>query len=105
MPVKHCIYLTNHNKDVIEHEVMSVSEFARLNANMLFSELYLGMEVFNHALMLPDVNLAGNVADFIEGSRRNIEKCFEGCICTLVKVPFRSDPRKVLEYMRNLEIL
>ena len=105
VPVKHCIYLTNHNKDIIEHESMLVSEFARLNANMLFSELYLGMEIFNHALMLPDVNLAVDVANFIEKSRCNMEKCFEGCICTLVKVPFRSDPRKVLEYMRDVEIL
>ena len=104
-PVKHLFYLTNHGKDTIEHEPLAVEEFARLNANMLFSELYLGMEIFNHALMLPHVHLANNVAEFIEGSRRNIEKCFAGSECTLIKVPFRSDPRKVLEYMRNQKLI
>ena len=98
VPVRHLIYLTNHGKDTIESEKLSVAEFARLNANMLFSELYLGMEILNHVLMLPNVNLVGNVADFINNTRQNIEKCLEGCECTLVKVPFRSDPRKVLEY-------
>ena len=98
VPVKHLIYLTNHGKDTIESEKLSVAEFARLNANMLFSELYLGLEIFNHVLMLPTVNLVGNVADFINNTRRNIEKCLNGCECTLVKVPFRSDSRNVLEY-------
>lgn len=103
--VRHLFYLTNHGKDSIEHEPLSVSEFARLNANMLFSELYLGMEIFNHALMLPHVHLVNNVAAFIEGSRHNIEHCFAGCECTLVKVPFRSDPRAVLDYIVNQNLI
>ena len=98
VPVKHLIYLTNHGKDTIESEKLSVTEFARLNANMLFSELYLGLEIFNHVQMLPNVNLVGNVADFINNTRQNIEKCLNGCECTLVMVPFISDPRIVLEY-------
>lgn len=105
VPVKHLIYLTNHGKDTIEAETMSISEFARLNSNMLFSELYLGMEIFNHVLMLPNVNLVGNVADFINNTRQNIEKCLDGCECSLVKVPFRSDPRKVLESMQRISLI
>lgn len=105
VPVKHLIYLTNHGKDTIESEKLSVAEFARLNANMLFSELYLGLEIFNHVLMLPNVNLVGNVADFINNTRQNIEKCLNGCECTLVKVPFRSDPRKVLEYFVENQVI
>jgi len=49
--------------------------------------------------------LMNNIADFIEDSRRNIEKCFADCECTLVKVPFRSDPRVVLEYMRKHKLI
>lgn len=105
VPVRHVFYFTNHGKDTIEHENLSIKEFARLNANMLFSELYLGMEIFNHALMLPGVTLLNNVAEFIEGSRKNIEKCFEGCECTLVKVPFRSDPRKTLDYLLDNKLI
>lgn len=97
--VRHVIYMTNHNKKVIEHEDMSVAEFARLNANMLFSELYLGMEVFNHALELPYMYLVGNVAYFIEKTQVNIQTSLKDCSCTLVKVPFRSDPRETLSYL------
>ena len=105
VPVKHLIYLTNHGKDTIETETLSVSEFARLNANMLFSELYLGLEIFNHVLMLPNVHLVGNVADFINKSRQNIENCLKDCKCTLIKVPFRSDPRTVLEYFVQNQVI
>lgn len=97
--VKHLFYLTNHGKDTIEHEPLTIAEFARLNANMLFSELYLGMEILNHALMLPHVLLVNNVAEFIVKTKFNIEQCLSGCDCTLIKLPYRSDPRVVLDNM------
>lgn len=97
--VKNVLFLTNHSKDIIEHEPMGLDEFARLNANMLFSELYLGMEIINHALILPHVHLMDNVGEFIEESRQNIENSLAGCDCVMVKVPFREDPRRVLDYL------
>ena len=48
LPLKHCIYLTNHNKDVLEHKPISVTVYAYHNVNLLFSELYLGMKIFNY---------------------------------------------------------
>ena len=104
-PVKKVFYLTNHGKDTFEHEPMPISEFARLNANMLFSELYLGMEIFNHALMLPKFTQMNSVADFITKTRANIEACFADKPCTLVKVPFRSDPRDLLNFLRREQLL
>lgn len=104
-PVRHAFYLTNHGESFISHEEMSVEEFARLNANMLFSELYLGMEIFNHALALPYMRLIGNVADFIDMTRTNILSSLKGCKCTLVKVPFHSDPRHVLDYLRASKLI
>ena len=98
-PVRQIIYLTNHGKDTFESEKMTVEEFARLNSNMLFSELYLGMEIFNRALILPGNKNLNNVADFIEGTRQNLINIFKDTPCVLVKVPFRSDPRKCLEFL------
>lgn len=104
-PVKKVFYLTNHGKDTFEHEPMPIAEFARLNANMLFSELYLGMEIFNHALMLPKFHQINSVADFILKTRANIEACFKDVPYTLVKVPFRSDPRELLNFMRREHLI
>ena len=99
IPVHKVFYLTNHGKNTFEHESMSIDEFARLNANMLFSELYLGMEIFNHALILPNHPDMNTVSQFIEKSRENIKQSLKGVECTLVKVPFRSDPRNLLKYL------
>lgn len=98
-PVKKIFYLTNHGKNTFEHEDFTVEEFARLNANMLFSELYLGMEIFNRALILPGNKNLNNVGEFIEGTRKNLCEIFKDTPCTLVKVPFRSDPRILLDYL------
>lgn len=104
-PVKKIFYLTNHGKNTFEHEDFTVEEFARLNANMLFSELYLGMEIFNRALILPGNKNINNVADFIEGTRTNLCKIFKDTPCTLVKVPFRSDPRMLLDYLLKNKLI
>lgn len=98
-PVKKIFYLTNHGKNTFEHEDFTVEEFARLNANMLFSELYLGMEIFNRALILPGNKNLNNVGELIEGTRKNLCEIFKDTPCTLVKVPFRSDPRMLLDYL------
>lgn len=104
-PIRRVFYLTNHNLSTFVHEEMSISDFAELNANMLFSELYLGMEIRNHALILPGHKNVMRVNDFIERSQANIEKCLENVPCTLVKVPFRSDPRELLRYLLNQELI
>lgn len=105
VPVKRIIYLTNHGEDTYVNEQMSVSEFARLNSNMLFSELYLGMEIFNKALILPGNQNVNNVADFIDGTKRNIENIFKDTPCILVKIPFRSDPRKLMQYLVDNKLI
>lgn len=105
VPVKRIIYLTNHGKDTYVNEQLSVSEFARLNANMLFSELYLGMEIFNKALILPRNQNVNNVADFINGTKQNIENIFKDTPCRLVKIPFRSDPRKLMSYLIDSQLI
>lgn len=104
-PVKKIFYLTNHGKNTFEHEEFTVEEFARLNANMLFSELFLGMEIFNRALILPGNKNLNNVGELIEGTRINLCKIFKDTPCTLVKVPFRSDPRMLLDYLLKNELI
>jgi hypothetical protein len=104
-PVKKIFYLTNHGKETFEHEPFTVEEFARLNANMLFSELYLGMEIFNRALILPGNKNMNNVGELIEGTRRNLVEIFKHTPCTLIKVPFRSDPRKLLQYLLDNKLI
>ena len=103
--IRHVFYLTNHEKNTIEHESLSIEEFARLNANMLFSELYLGMEIINHALMLPGVTFINSVPQFVEGAQRNIQLFLHECNCVLIKVPFRSDPRALLKYMLEQKLI
>ena len=105
MPVKRIIYLTNHNKDTFEHAPLPVADFADLNANMLFSELFLGMEIVNHSLILPGHHLLPTADKFISSTRQTLAKIFENTPCVLVKVPFRSDPRKLLEYLKNEKII
>lgn len=95
------IYLTNHNKDTFEHEPMSTAEFADLNANMLFSELYLGMEIVNHSLILPGHHLLPTADCFIADTRATLSAIFNDIPCELVKVPFRSDPRELLQYLKS----
>lgn len=97
--VKGIIYLTNHGKDTFEHSSMSVSEFADLNANMLFSELYLGMEIVNRALIIPGYKNVPTADNFIVQTRDVLMRIFADTSCTLVKVPFRSDPRQAMEYL------
>lgn len=104
-PVKKIFYLTNHDKTVFEHGDFTVEEFARLNANMLFSELYLGMEIFNRALILPGNKNINNVGELIEGTRSNLCKIFKDTPCVLVKVPFRSDPRMLLDYLLKNKLI
>lgn len=104
-PVKKIFYLTNHGKNTFEHEDFTVEEFARLNANMLFSELYLGMEIFNRASILPGNKNLNNVGELIEGTRANLCKIFKDTPCTLVKVPFRSDPRMLLDYLLKNKLI
>lgn len=105
IPVKKAIYLTNHNRNSYEHEPMSAEVFADLNANMLFSELYLGMEIVNHSLFLPAKHLLPTADKFIADTRANLSEIFQSIPCELVKVPFHSDPRLLLEYLRKENIL
>ena len=103
--IKKVFYLTNHNQSTFVHEEMDIVEFAGLNANMLFSELYLGMEIRNHALILPGHKNVMRVNEFIERSESNILNCLKDVPCTLVKVPFRSDPRDLLKYLLEQELI
>lgn len=103
--VKGIVYLTNHSKNTFEHHDMPVSEFADLNANMLFSELYLGMEVVNHALIIPGYKNVPTADHFISLTRTTLEKIFADVPCILVKVPFRSDPRQALQYLLDNDII
>lgn len=103
--VKGIIYLTNHGKDTFEHSSMSVSDFANLNANMLFSELYLGMEIVNRALIIPGYKNVPTADNFIVQTRDVLKKIFTDTPCTLVKVPFRSDPRQAMEYLLDNHII
>lgn len=105
VPVRKVIYLTNHNKNTFEQEPLTVAEFADLNANMLFSELFLGMEIVNHSLILPGHNLLPTADKFISSTRQTLAKIFDNTPCVLVKVPFRSDPRKLLEYLKDESII
>ena len=98
-PIKRVLYLTNHSQSTFIHQDMSIAEFAELNANMLFSELYLGMEIRNHALILPGHRNVMRINEFIERSQLNIENSLKDIPCTLIKVPFRSDPRSLLQYL------
>lgn len=100
IPVRRAIYLTNHNRDTFEHGTMSASDFANLNANMLFSELFLGMEIVNHSLFLPGNHLLPTADKFIADTRKTLTDIFSNIPCELVKVPFRSDPRQLLEYLK-----
>lgn len=101
IPVHKAFYLTNHNCESFSHEAMSPETFANLNANMLFSELFLGIETMNHALILPGNNLMPSVDRFISETRRILTDIFQSIPCELVKVPFRSDPRKLLRYLKS----
>ncbi|MCM1139299.1 MAG: hypothetical protein NC453_12085 [Muribaculum sp.] len=105
VPIKRVIYLTNHNKDTFEHVNMPTDEFADLNANMLFSELFLGMEIVNHSLILPGHHLLPTADRFISETRETLSKIFKDTPCVLVKVPFRSDPRKLLEYLKRESLI
>lgn len=100
IPVRRAIYLTNHNRDAFEHESMAAADFANLNANMLFSELFLGMEIVNHSLFLPGNHLLPTADKFIADTRKTLTDVFSNIPCELVKVPFRSDPRQLLEYLK-----
>lgn len=100
IPVKRAIYLTNHNHNTFEHTPMSGADFANLNANMLFSELFLGMEIVNHSLFLPGNHLLPTADKFISNTRKTLTDIFSTISCELVKVPFRSDPRRLLEYLK-----
>lgn len=104
-PIKRVIYLTNHNKDTFEHLNMSIADFADLNANMLFSELFLGMEIVNHSLILPGHHLLPTADKFISDTRETLAKIFARTPCVLVKVPFRSDPRALLEYLKHERLI
>lgn len=99
------VYLTNHGKNTFEHTPMSVSDFADLNANMLFSELFLGIQIANNALIIPGYKNLKSVDAFISQTRITIEKIFKDVPCTLVKLPFRSDPRLAFEYLVNQKII
>lgn len=105
MPLKKAIYLTNHNKPTFEHMPISSDEFADLNANMLFSELFLGIEIMNHALILPGKHLLPTVDQFIKSTRDVISKIFKDIPCELVTVPFRSDPRELLKFLKDEKII
>jgi len=98
--IRRAIYLTNHGKGTFCHEPMASAVFADLNANMLFSELYLGVEIVNHSLILPGRHLLPTADSFISDTRRTLNKIFENIPCELVKVPFRSDPRELLHYLK-----
>lgn len=104
-PVRGIIYLTNHAKSTFEHTPMSVADFADLNANMLFSELYLGIEVINRALILPGYRNLPTADSFIAQTRATLTRIFADVPCTLVRVPFRSDPRHALRYLRQHGII
>lgn len=104
-PIRKVFYLTNHNQPTFVHEEMSITDFAELNANMLFSELYLGMEISNHALILPGHKNVMRVNEFIERTQANILSCLKDVPCTLVKVPFRSDPRDLLKYLLEQKLI
>lgn len=99
------VYLTNHGKNTFEHTSMSVSDFADLNANMLFGELFLGIQIANNALIIPGYKNVKSVDAFISQTRTTIEKIFKDVPCTLVKLPFRSDPRLAFEYLVNQKII
>lgn len=103
--IKRVFYITNHNHPYFIHQDMSIAEFAELNSNMLFSELYLGMEICNHALILPGHRNVMRINEFIERSQSNIESSLEEVPCTLVKVPFRSDPRDLLKYLLEKNLI
>lgn len=103
--IRKVFYLTNHDQPSFVHEDMSIADFAELNANMLFSELYLGMEIRNHALILPGHKNVMRVNEFIERSQANIHSCLKNVPCTLVKVPFRSDPRNLLKYLLEHKLI
>ena len=105
IPVRRAIYLTNHNRDTFEHEPMSASDFANLNANMLFSELFLGMEIVNHSLFLPGNHLLPTADKFISDTRKTLTGVFTSISCELVKVPFRSDPRDLLKYLKSEHLI
>lgn len=99
------IYLTNHNRDTFEHEPMTAADFANLNANMLFSELFLGMEIVNHSLFLPGNHLLPTADKFISDTRKTLTDVFTNISCELVKVPFRSDPRDLLKYLKSEHLI
>lgn len=103
--IKRVLYLTNHNQPTFIHQDMGIAEFAELNANMLFSELYLGMEIRNHALILPGHRNVMRINEFIERSQSNIENSLEKIPCTLIKVPFRSDPRDLLQFLLEQRLI
>ncbi len=105
IPLKRAIYLTNHGKDTFEHEQISSETFADLNANMLFSELFLGIEIANHSLILPGEHLLPTADEFVSKTRTNLENIFKNIPCELVKVPFRSDPRQLLEYLKQENLI
>lgn len=102
--IEKAIYVTNHNKDTFEMSTFSAEEFADLNANMLFSELYLGMEIVNRSLILPGHHLLTTADKFINNTRENLQSIFIDIPCILVKVPFRSDPRKLLQFLKSQNI-
>ncbi len=105
IPVRRAIYLTNHNSDTFEHEPMTAADFANLNANMLFSELFLGMEIVNHSLFLPGNHLLPTADKFIADTRNTLTEVFANIPCELVKVPFRSDPRDLLKYLKTEHLI
>jgi len=103
--VRRAIYLTNHNKNTFENEPMKAIEFADLNANMLFSELYLGMEIVNHSLILPGHHLLPTADHFISSTRDCLARIFMSIPCELVKVPFHSDPRELLKFLKSENLI
>lgn len=104
-PIHKAIYLTNHNSSSFDHSEIPVKEFADLNANMLFSELFLGMEIANRALILPGKHLLPTADEFISLTRNTLINIFSAIPCVLVKAPFRSDPRELRNYLEENEII
>ncbi len=105
VPVCRAIYLTNHNKSTFEHEPMNAGQFADLNASMLFSELYLGMEIVNRLLILPGHHLLPTADRFIVDTRATLSAIFNNIPCELVKVPFHSNPRELLQYLKSENLI
>lgn len=103
--LKRAIYLCNTTSIDFSTSIISESDYALLNANMIFSELMLGFEILNRLAVLPNCDVDFMPNEIINNTKSVIEKALTGIECVLVKVPYRSHPNKLFQFLLDNKLI